>query len=392
MQGGIPLQGKVRIQGSKNAVLPILAATLLTNEVSYIQNCPRIADVHCFVHLLRELGCLVHWQEKGIRVQPGENEELPCERAEARRMQGEAITGMRSSLCLLGALLGRCGYVTMEHPGGCIIGERPIDLHIRALQQMGVEFREEEGLLSAQVKDGKMHGAEITLEFPSVGATENILLAAVKADGDTRILGAAREPEVTALCEFLTACGAQIEGIGGSELLVHGDRPLHSTRYTVPSDRIVAGTYLFAPVLTTAIEKDISNGCQDALTAMIDIRTGVVITDAVDQNNFIDYHTHPVTGVPFPGLQLPFWEETIDMMRRAVPLASKISNIGWDVTMTAGGPLIIEANTIPGFNTAQYRGYAWVTDGYGYQPLFDELNGRPFVNNDHYARVLLKLD
>lgn len=161
-------------------------------------------------------------------------------------MQGEAITGMRSSLCLLGALLGRCGYVTMEHPGGCVIGERPIDLHIRALQQMGVEFREEEGLLSAQVKDGKMHGAEITLEFPSVGATENILLAAVKADGDTRILGAAREPEVTALCEFLTACGAQIEGIGGSELLVHGDRPLHSTRYTVPSDRIVAGTYLFA--------------------------------------------------------------------------------------------------------------------------------------------------
>ena len=159
--------------------------------------------------------------------------------------------------------------------------------------------------------------------------------------------------------------------------------------YTVTAP---SGTYLFAPVLTTATEKDISNGSQDALTAMIDIRTGVVITDAVDQNNFIDYHTHPVTGVAFSGLQLPFWDETIDMMRRAVPLASKISNIGWDVTMTADGPLIIEANTIPGFNTAQYRGYAWVTDGYGYQPLFDELNGRPFVNNDHYARVLLKLD
>ena len=159
--------------------------------------------------------------------------------------------------------------------------------------------------------------------------------------------------------------------------------------YTVTAP---SGTYLFAPVLTAAIEKDISNGCQDALTAMIDIRTGVVITDAVDQNNCIDYAAHPVTGVAFPGLQLPFWDETIDMMRRAVPLASKISNIGWDVTMTADGPLIIEANTIPGFNTAQYRGYAWVTDGYGYQPLFDELNGKPFVPNDHYARVLLKLD
>ncbi len=133
--------------------------------------------------------------------------------------------------------------------------------------------------------------------------------------------------------------------------------------YTVTAP---SGTYLFAPVLTTAIEKDISNGCQDALTAMIDIRTGVVLTDAVDQNNFIDYHTHPVTGVPFPGLQLPFWAETIDMMRRAVPLASKISNIGWDVTMTADGPLIIEANTIPGFNTARVTAaMPGSRDGYG---------------------------
>lgn len=152
IQGGMPLQGKVRIQGSKNAALPILAATLLTNEVSYIQNCPRIEDVHRFVHLLRELGCMVHWQENGIRVQPGGRDDLTCERAEARRMRGEAITGMRSSLCLLGALLGKCGYVTMEHPGGCVIGDRPIDLHIHALEQMGVEFLEEDGLLSARAK------------------------------------------------------------------------------------------------------------------------------------------------------------------------------------------------------------------------------------------------
>lgn len=243
IQGGMPLQGKVRIQGSKNAALPILAATLLTNEVSYIQNCPRIEDVHRFVHLLRELGCMVHWQENGIRVQPGGRDDLPCERAEARRMRGEAITGMRSSLCLLGALLGKCGYVTMEHPGGCVIGDRPIDLHIHALEQMGVEFLEEDGLLSAQAKN--LHGAQITLKFPSVGATENILLAAVKATGDTVITGAAREPEVIALCEFLTACGASIEGMGSPELIIHGGGDLHGTRYTVPADRIVAGTYLF---------------------------------------------------------------------------------------------------------------------------------------------------
>ena len=118
-------------------------------------------------------------------------------------MRGEAITGMRSSLCLLGALLGKCGYVTMEHPGGCVIGDRPIDLHIHALEQMGVEFLEETDFCPHGQK--KLHGAQITLKFPSVGATENILLAAVKATGDTVITGAAREPEVIALCEFLTA-------------------------------------------------------------------------------------------------------------------------------------------------------------------------------------------
>ncbi len=244
IQGGMPLQGKVRIQGSKNAALPILAATLLTNEVSYIQNCPRIEDVHRFVHLLRELGCMVHWQENGIRIQPAVMGKGACVRTEVRRMRGEAVTGMRSSLCLLGAMLGKCGHVTMEHPGGCVIGERPIDMHIRALEQMGAQFSEEEGMLSAWAEN--LHGAGITLDFPSVGATENILLAAVNAEGETRIIGAAREPEVSTLCEFLTACGAVIEGIGTAELLVRGGRRLHGVKFAVPADRIVAGTYLFA--------------------------------------------------------------------------------------------------------------------------------------------------
>lgn len=151
-------------------------------------------------------------------------------------------------------------------------------------------------------------------------------------------------------------------------------------------------SYLFAPVFTAATNKDISNGCQDALTAMVDIRTGEVITDAVDQNNMTDYAVHPVTGVPFKGLKLPFWQETIHMMRKAVPLAAKISNIGWDVAITENGPLIIEANTIPGFNTAQYRGFAWVTEGYSYQPLFDEgMKGVPFADQGRYEKVVLKL-
>lgn len=153
-----------------------------------------------------------------------------------------------------------------------------------------------------------------------------------------------------------------------------------------------AGMYLFAPVLTTAVNMDISNGSQDALTAVVDIRNGMVLTDAVDQNNIVDYAVHPLTGASFKGAQLPYWEETLDMLRRAVPVAGKISNVGWDVALTENGPLIIEANTIPGFNSAQYRGFGWVTDGYGYQPLFDEgLKGISFRDDGRYNKTVLKI-
>lgn len=151
------------------------------------------------------------------------------------------------------------------------------------------------------------------------------------------------------------------------------------------------GSYLFAPILTVAHKNDISNGCQDALTALVDIRTGKVLTDAVDQNEMTEYQAHPVTGAVFQGVQLNYWKETIAMMRRAVPLAGRISNVGWDVTMTENGPVLIEANTIPGFTTAQYSGYGWVTEGYGYQPLFDAVHGIGFQDDGRYEKVILKL-
>lgn len=238
--GGVALQGEVCIQGSKNATLPILAATLLTGECSYIRNCPKISDVYAMVSLLQGLGCTVNWQEDGIKV---DSSGVRC-----GEMRSEAVKGMRSSLCLLGAMLGRCREVVMEHPGGCVIGSRPIDLHVEALERMGVEFREESGLLKA-VSDG-LHGAEIRLVKPSVGATENIVLAGVMAEGDTILLGAAREPEITALCRYLVGCGACIEGVGTERLVIRGGRTLHGTDFEVPADRIVAGTYLFACVGT----------------------------------------------------------------------------------------------------------------------------------------------
>lgn len=236
IQGGIALQGKVRIQGSKNASLPVLAATLLVGESSFIGNCPRIADVHSMVSLLKSLGCAVHWQETGIAVDSS--------KVGKGEMPKEAVRGMRSSLCLLGALVGRCGEVVMEYPGGCVIGKRPIDLHMSALEQMGVEFTQMEGKIRA-VAD-TLHGARIDLPFPSVGATENIILAGVAAEGETILTGAAKEPEILTLSRFLCRCGASIEGAGSSRLVIHGGRRLYGAEFRVPADRIVAGTYLFA--------------------------------------------------------------------------------------------------------------------------------------------------
>jgi len=236
IQGGMPLKGNVRIQGSKNAVLPILAATLLVGERTYLKNCPRIADVNAMLNLLRSLGCRVQWQQDGVIIDSG--------RVRCGEMPKEAVQCMRSSLFLLGALLGRCGEACMEYPGGCVIGERPIDMHLEALGRMGVDFEEKDGKLKAQTD--RLHGADIRLRFPSVGVTENVVMAGVMAEGDTRLEGAAREPEVQALCRFLCSCGAVIEGIGTECLWIHGNRRLYGTNFAVPADRIVAGTYLFA--------------------------------------------------------------------------------------------------------------------------------------------------
>ncbi len=238
IQGGVPLQGKVRIQGSKNAALPVLAATILAKGESCIGNCPQIADVGHMISLLRSLGCRVNRSGDGFVIDSSQ--------AGACKMSGESITGMRSSLCLLGAMLGRFGEVVMEYPGGCVIGARPIDLHLKALKAMGVCFSEEEGKLVGKAL--RLHGADIRLDFPSVGATENIVLAAVMAKGDTVINGAAKEPEVACLCRYLCACGARIEGIGSSVLHISGSLKLHGAEFAIPSDRIVAGTYLFGCV------------------------------------------------------------------------------------------------------------------------------------------------
>lgn len=234
--GGNCLFGQTKIQGSKNAVLPILAATLLIDGTCEIENCPDISDVRHMLRLLESLCCTVKREKQTVSI---------CARQLSRcEMPSDSVSVMRSSVMLLGALLARIGSVSMQYPGGCIIGSRPIDLHLQGLRKMGVAIEEKEDGFRAETTG--LVGAIHRLPFVSVGATENLLLAAVLADGETVIENAAREPEICALCEFLTLAGADIEGAGTGRIRIRGVKKLHPAAYRVPSDRVVAGTYLAA--------------------------------------------------------------------------------------------------------------------------------------------------
>ncbi len=234
--GGKSLSGETRIQGSKNASLPILAATLLIDGICEIENCPDISDVYHMLRLLESLGCRITKEKNKIRVDTGG--------VAAHDMPADSVGVMRSSIMLLGALLARMGAVSMEYPGGCVIGKRPIDQHLCALRRMGVEIAEEREEFCARAV--KLCGAVQELPFVSVGVTENLILAAVLAEGETVIHPAAREPEIQALCEFLVKAGGRISGVGTDRLVIEGVKKLYPVRFRVPADRIVAGTYLTA--------------------------------------------------------------------------------------------------------------------------------------------------
>ena len=237
IRGGSRLEGETDIQGAKNSVLPILAATLLTADQVELQGCPRLRDVDASARILRALGCEARWE--------GENTLL----VDTRQVQGCAVSDqlcreMRSSAIFLGAILARCGEAEMSYPGGCELGPRPIDLHLSGLRELGAEISDAGGVLRCRAS--RLCGREIVLSLPSVGATENLMLTACGASGITTIANAAREPEIVDLQDFLTACGARVFGAGTSTVTVEGGRPLHGCTYTVMPDRIVAATYLCA--------------------------------------------------------------------------------------------------------------------------------------------------
>lgn len=297
IEGGKRLEGELQIDGSKNAVLPIIAATLLIEDITYILNCPKILDVHIMTQILEQLGCHIRWQGQTLVIDTRHLATFVLDEALVKKM--------RSSIILLGALMGRCKEAQICQPGGCQLGARPIDLHLEALRKMNVEILEKDERIYCKTQH--LQGATINLRFPSVGATENIMLAAVRSKGVTVIHNAAREPEIMDLQDFLVACGAKIIGAGTKTIIVQGVNQLSGTVYQAIPDRIIAGTYLVAAAITrgevvleavspshlkSVIDKLVQMGCR------INEEQNRMILRCPKKLNSVNIITEPYPGFP----------------------------------------------------------------------------------------------
>jgi UDP-N-acetylglucosamine 1-carboxyvinyltransferase len=249
IRGGNRLSGRIPISGAKNAALTLMPCALLTEEPVTLRNLPRLADVDSFGHLLNQLGCSTRIE--GARPEDfGRVMTIRAGKLTATEAPYDIVRKMRASILVLGPLIGRAGEATVSLPGGCAIGNRPIDLHLKALEAIGAQLEMAAGYVKAIAPGGRLSGGKYTFPIVSVGATENVVMAAVLAKGGSRIENAAREPEIVDLCNLLVAMGAKISGIGTETLEIEGVDRLHGATYRVMPDRIEAGSYACAAAIT----------------------------------------------------------------------------------------------------------------------------------------------
>ena len=250
IRGGKPLHGTIQIGGAKNAALPLMAASLLSDEALRLSNLPHLADISTMAHLLAELGVEIGMSgDAGNGGNLGRVLDLRSNAIQQTTAPYDLVRKMRASVLVLGPLVARFGKARVSLPGGCAIGTRPVDLHLKALAQMGAEITLKEGYVEASAPKG-LKGAHIVFPMVTVGGTENLLMAAALADGETVLANAAREPEVTDLAHCLVAMGADISGIGTDTLRIRGRKSLHGAEYSVVPDRIETGSYLVAAAIT----------------------------------------------------------------------------------------------------------------------------------------------
>jgi UDP-N-acetylglucosamine 1-carboxyvinyltransferase len=296
IDGGVPLQGEVAISGAKNAALPILAATLLAPGMHRLANVPPLADIRTMRRLLGIMG---------VKFEDGDPLVVDSTKLTGWMAPYELVKTMRAAVLVLGPLVARARQASVSLPGGCAIGARPIDLHLKGLEALGVKITLNQGYVEAKAK--RLRGADIHLDIPTVTGTENLMMAATLARGTTRLINAAQEPEVTDLARFLVAMGANLEGIGTDTLTIHGVEGLSPASYTIMSDRIEAGTYLTAAAITQG-RVTITNAPVDYLTAILDKFHDAGVRCAAEGNlvrvepggslHGVDVRTLPYPGFP----------------------------------------------------------------------------------------------
>lgn len=297
VQGGARLEGVVRVDGAKNSVLKLMAAALLVEGTTTLNNCPEILDVPLMQKVLEGLGCDVEIEGTVVRIH------TPAYLSS--RADFDAVRQFRASVAVLGPLTARCGEAVVALPGGDAIGSRPLDMHQSGLEKLGATTHIEHGAVVARA--GRLHGARINLDFPSVGATENILTAAVLAEGQTVLDNAAREPEIIDLCDMLNSMGARITGAGTSTITIDGVESLHPTEHTVIGDRIVAGTWAYAAAMTRGDVTVVGIAPRHLHLALAKLKNAGADVETYD-NGFrvrmdgrpqaVDYQTLPFPGFP----------------------------------------------------------------------------------------------
>ena len=298
ISGGESLKGSIEIHGSKNAALPLLAASLLHRGTTVLYGCPDILDVRYMIEILRSVGCGIECKKDFLKIDASD--------ISVENVSRNCIGKMRSSILLLGALIGRCHELALDYPGGCTIGARPVDMHLEALRKMGVHIDEQGEQIYCQ--SDNLIGTHIYLNYPSVGATENIIMAAVHAEGITWIHNAAKEPEVVELAEFLRKMGAEIYGAGSKRIGILGKCPLRNIKYRIMGDRIVAGTYLLAAAGTRGeieIKGVHANNMHALLHICEEMGCRIQIRDysiSLSSKHRLfsvsDIHTQPFPGIP----------------------------------------------------------------------------------------------
>ncbi len=321
IRGGRPLHGSIPIGGAKNAALPLMTASLLTDEPLVLKNLPLLADITTLSHLLVQHGVSITMLGAESAEERGHVLELKARRIVSTTAPYDLVRKMRATVLVLGPLLARAGRARVSLPGGCAIGTRPVDLHLKALERLGATIELNQGYIEARAEKG-LTGAEIVFPMVSVGATENILMAAALAEGETVLVNAAREPEIADLALCLNAMGAKITGAGTDRIRIEGVKRLHGATHSVIPDRIETGTYMMAAAITGGslellgadhgMVATVARVLEGAGVEVVETPNGIRVSRRANRLNGVD-----VTTAPFPGFPTDLQAQLMALMSTA---------------------------------------------------------------------------